>query len=341
MSNYKINTTGAAMSAVCLSLALGAAHAAPLVNFSNGAVADADDVNANFNELATRIETISLTAGDDGATGLQGPAGTQGPAGAEGATGPQGPAGPQGNQGNAGVPGIQGLKGDPGAQGPAGNDGAGVVNYSWSGTGANAWDKKIFIVSQSDGISFDKEVRSFDRSVQGFPVVTRERFSGNTLLQHRVLHYELNSSGFLFNQADNYIIGQDGVTVTLQGTTTITPGIITRHNNMGLGMNWASASQIMITYEDVMRSVDNSFAIDSRSLLAIEGITVQNVEYTGCQKIMINRDSTSLGRLFKRINWYCPGGIGLVKSIHVNSDGRTRMLELDPVNSVKVPAISL
>jgi hypothetical protein len=49
---------------------VGIAQAADLVVFSNGGVADADDVNANFNELGARIETISLTPGPAGAAGL-------------------------------------------------------------------------------------------------------------------------------------------------------------------------------------------------------------------------------------------------------------------------------
>lgn len=52
-----------------LSLATGMLHAAELVQFSNGSIADANDVNHNFNELAARIQNQT------GATGPQGEAG--------------------------------------------------------------------------------------------------------------------------------------------------------------------------------------------------------------------------------------------------------------------------
>jgi len=330
LSNYKINKTGAAISAVCLSLTLGSVHAAPLVNFSNGTAADADDVNANFNELATRIETISLTPGADGT---------------DGATGPQGPAGPQGNQGNQGNPGIQGiqgLKGDTGAQGPAGNDGAGVVTYSWSGYGSAAWDKKVFIVTQSDGVSFDREERTFDRSVTNFPVMTRQRFTGSTLIRHHVLHFSIDTTDFLLYQIDNFVIEADGVTVTLNNEQTISPAINTRNINMALGMNWGTGSQVTTTYIDGTTPNLVSFSTDTRSLLAVEDIMVQGVAYSACQKIMIDRAASVLGSHFKEINWYCPGGTGLVKSIHIRPDNagtRSRMLEFDPAQSTAVPAI--
>lgn len=327
MSNDKINKTGAAIIAACLSLALGTTHAAPLITFSNGTVADADDVNANFNELATRIETISLTPGADGATGPQGPAG---------------PQGNQGNQGDPGIQGIQGLKGDPGEQGPAGNDGTGVLTYSWAGHGSAAWNKKVFVVTQSDTTNFDREERTFDRSVTNFPVMTRKRFTGDTLIRQHVLHFRLDTTDFLFYQIDNFVIEADGVTATLNNEQTINPPINTRNFNMALGMNWGTGSQVTTTYIDGVTPDLVSFSTDTRSLLAIEDITVQGVTYSACQKIMIERLATALGVHFKEINWYCPAGTGLVKSIHVrpgNAGTASRMLEFDPAQSTPVPAI--
>jgi len=348
LSNYKINKTGAAMSAVCLGLALGTAHAAPLVNFSNGAVADADDVNANFNELATRIDTISLTPG---ATGPQGPAGIQGPtgpmgpqgiAGANGSNGLNGLAGQDGAAGADGSNGVDGATGATGPAGPAGQNGTGVVSYSWTGYGSAAWDKKIFIVTQSDDTSFDREERTFDRSVAGSPVMTRQRFTGGNLVRHQVLHFNFDTTDFLFNKIDNYTIEVDGVTVTLNNEQTISPAINTRNTSMALGMNWGTGSQVTRTYADGTTPDFVSFATDTRSLLAIEDITVQGVAYTACQKIMVDRAATALGRHFKRINWYCPAGTGLVKSIHINPDNTgtsSRMLEFDPAQSTAVPVI--
>jgi hypothetical protein len=84
MDNLIHKKLGIALISGCLMMWVGIAQAAPLVVFSNGGVADADDVNANFNELGVRIETISLTPGPAGATGV---AGADGDAGTPGEPG--------------------------------------------------------------------------------------------------------------------------------------------------------------------------------------------------------------------------------------------------------------
>ena len=83
MKNRIISQPTIAIFSVCFTLMIGSVQAADLVQFSNGNIADADDVNANFNELETRIETISLTPGPVGPQGAAGPQGPQGPAGAD------------------------------------------------------------------------------------------------------------------------------------------------------------------------------------------------------------------------------------------------------------------
>jgi hypothetical protein len=87
MNNLIHKKLGIAVISVCLMMWVGIAQAAPLVVFSNGGVADANDVNANFNELGARIETISLTPGADGANGANG---ANGAAGADGIAGTAG-----------------------------------------------------------------------------------------------------------------------------------------------------------------------------------------------------------------------------------------------------------
>jgi hypothetical protein len=111
---------------------VGIAQAADLVVFSNGGVADADDVNANFNELETRIETITLTPGPVGADStVAGPKGDTGAnstvAGPKGDTGANSTvAGPKGDTGADST--VAGPKGDTGANstvaGPKGDTGA-------------------------------------------------------------------------------------------------------------------------------------------------------------------------------------------------------------------------
>ena len=74
--------------------------------FDNGEVADADEVNANFDALSDAIDT-----------GLVGPEGPEGPEGPQGPPGAQGTTGEQGEQGSLGAPGPQGVpgpQGDPG-----------------------------------------------------------------------------------------------------------------------------------------------------------------------------------------------------------------------------------
>jgi hypothetical protein len=100
MNNLIHKKLGLALISGCLMMWVGIAQAAPLVVFSNGGVADADDVNANFNELGARIETISLTPGADGTNG------TNGAAGADGNEGAPGLPGADGNDGTPGEPGL-------------------------------------------------------------------------------------------------------------------------------------------------------------------------------------------------------------------------------------------
>ena len=108
-------------------------QAAELVQFSNGNIADANQVNANFTELATRIQTHSETAGPAGSNGVAGAAGATGPAGpagadgVAGATGPVGPAGTNGADGSAGATGPAGPSGAPGSD--SGFDAVSVSNY--------------------------------------------------------------------------------------------------------------------------------------------------------------------------------------------------------------------
>jgi hypothetical protein len=133
---------------VCISLIVTPVQADDLTVFSNGKVADANEVNANFNELETRIKTISLTPGETGAVGAQGIQGSQGFTGATGDTGArgiQGLSGDAGTNGRNGTNGAAGGKGATGDAGAAGQNGADGVMYDgafegdmqyWNG---NAW----------------------------------------------------------------------------------------------------------------------------------------------------------------------------------------------------------
>jgi len=344
MRNIKLKKIGMAVSTVCLGLVISSAHAAaPLIVFSNGNVADANDVNANFTELETRINTISLTPGPKGDTGATGPQGIQGLTGADGATGATGPqgiqgltgaTGPQGNQGNQGNQGIQGIQGIQGVKGDTGATGAGVVTSSWVGFSDTAWSQKAFVVTGDS--NFDKEVRTYVRTAidanTGTTQVTRQRTLSGALFKHQVLSYSYDKTDkILFTKMENY----NSDTVTLNSTINITPGIEVRNVAMGIGMNYGSANEV--TRVDNIGGSPNvvSYLVESRSLLAIEDITVQGVSYTGCLKILATRSAVTLGQHFQRINWNCPNGVGLVKQIFVTSDktnSSSRMLEFVPTD---------
>lgn len=117
---------------VALGLSLGLAGTAlgasslmgGLWRFVAGDPISADEINANFAELETRIEDIPAgPTGAIGPAGPTGPVGPMGPVGAVGATGPTGPTGATGPQGVAGAPGPIGPIGPTGPQGPTGPTG--------------------------------------------------------------------------------------------------------------------------------------------------------------------------------------------------------------------------
>lgn len=134
------------------------ASAQEIVQFENGQVADANDINSNFNLLKDAIDQISpstaarLTTGsgepspDSGDEGdlyidtsaylFYGPKGSEGwgsgisligSDGTAGPPGPQGDVGPAGPQGDTGATGPQGATGAAGPQGPSGETGLLVV----------------------------------------------------------------------------------------------------------------------------------------------------------------------------------------------------------------------
>jgi hypothetical protein len=120
MKKVSLSIPTLAILSVCITLTITPAWADDLKVFSNGSVADANDVNANFAELETRIETTSLTPGEAGAAGAQGAQGNQGFIGVTGATGAQGLPG---NTGATGAMGLNGTNGAKGADGAAGEQG--------------------------------------------------------------------------------------------------------------------------------------------------------------------------------------------------------------------------
>ncbi|HEC18493.1 MAG TPA: collagen-like protein, partial [Gammaproteobacteria bacterium] len=340
-------TLGMAISAACLAMTIGTAQAAGLNTFSNGQVADADAVNHNFTFLNDRIDNISLTPGPQGPQGPQGLAGTNGTDGAmgmQGPTGPQGPAGangqdgatgPQGPMGATGMTGPVGPAGPTGPQGPAGANGTGVTFQSWAGFGAGVkWSVKVFDVVHSTGATgWDKETQTLVRTpataTTGTLSITRQRTLAGSVVRHQVLTYTYDTAGDLtFDQLDTY----ETDTTTLNNTRTISPGFVLLNNAMGLGMNWATASTIS-TVDVIGGGASNrvSYGVDSRSLLAIEDITVKGVTYTGCLKILRHRTAQDMGGDRQIISWHCPND-GMVKYVFSRDTG-SRIVEFDPTVS--------
>jgi hypothetical protein len=122
--------------------------------FTADTPAKAEDVNANFNAVATavngtatdvaalKIAVKAIPAGPQGPAGPNGVSGPAGPAGPQGPAGPVGPVGANGATGATGAQGPQGLKGaagPPGAQGPSGTNGTNGTN-GVGFTFRNAWN---------------------------------------------------------------------------------------------------------------------------------------------------------------------------------------------------------
>lgn len=318
----------------CLGLIMGSAQAAGLNSFTNGSVANATDVNNNFTYLDDRITNISLTPGD---TGLQGPIGLTGSQGTpgvngqnglnglDGATGPAGATGPQGPAGTDGVNGTDGANG---------TNGVGIVIQSATGFHPDAYTEKVFTVAGTQG-NWDTEVRSFNRTINNDGTITtlrtRQRTSVGVIVRHDVQKFITDLNGDVgYAEKKQY----DAADITsLLNTATISPSLVELKNNMGIGLRWGSASQVTHVYEDVNLPTGISFALDSRSLLGIEDITLSNGDaYTGCLKIETIRSAESLGRDQQTISWSCPNGVGLVKYIMLRDNGTShmsRVMELD------------
>ena len=175
-SKFSINFAAAAMRqsvlAAILFFVASSSLSQELKEFSNGEVADADDVNFNFTLLKDAIDALALEptstiiaaegppSGDTGdeddvldastydfygpkdingwgsGRSLIGPQGEQGPQGEAGATGPRGPQGEQGPQGDTGATGATGPQGPQGEQGPQGPQGEQGPQGDTGATGA-------------------------------------------------------------------------------------------------------------------------------------------------------------------------------------------------------------
>lgn len=351
MNKQHLNKPKMALGIACLCLTINTPQAAGLNTFTNGEVADANDINHNFIHLDDRITNISLTPGP---VGPQGPAGLTGATGLSGATGPAGPQGITGVNGQNGLNGAdgatgpqgplgpQGLAGVDGSNGTNGIDGIGIILQSAIGFDESAYSEKVFTVTGTQNL-WDKEVQSFNRvnNPDGTSTthMTRQRTLTGAVVRHQVLKFITSTGGGINLVELKFYDPLNIATLTL--TNTISPGLLELKSTMGVGLRWGSSSSLTHTYED-MTPAETSFAVDSRSLLGIEDVTLSNgAQYTGCLKIETIRSAERLGGHFQEMSWHCPNNVGMVKYIAMrNSFGThvSRVMELDTTQSTPAGA---
>lgn len=293
MKRIKLRKLNIILSAALLALMAGNAQAAGhLISFTNGSVADADDVNNNFEELAKRIEELGTQKGP--ATGV-------------------------------------------------GTDGKGIKLHTWTGFDASVgWISKAFVVKHTGDV-YDKEVQTYTRTpadaFSGEIKVEVQRALKGDVVRNATLSYKYSAAELTLNKRE--ILSNDAA-LTVLNTIDFKPGIQLRHNVMGEGINWASAVTATETsIDNNVTTVTTTFAIDNRSLLKIEDITVLGADYKACQKIMVERRGTVIWNDQKIISWYCPKNVGLVKQVFVDGNGVSKMLEFDPAQSEKNDAVTI
>ena len=335
MKNIKLKKVGIAVATACLGLVVSAAQAAPLIPFSNGNVADANDVNTNFTELETRINTISLTPGADGTNGLDGADGsngTNGLAGADGSNGTNGLAGADGSNGTNGLAGADGSNGTDGTDGVGissiVDDGAGSLTITLTDTSTNVlpipatatysyrdfghtYGKKTFAVTDSR-LKYDTEIRTFDRiSVPGQVSYTRDRRTdgGTIAFRYHTITVDNSGSELLFKVLTTHDATATDPSTVITETKTITPGLISRTESMELGKVYGSDVTVA---SDI--NVD-AFVVQTSALIAVnQSVSVAGGSFSGCIKISRHRSGNTLGETHQQISTFCPN-VGLVKQI--------------------------
>ena len=295
------------LAGIVLSLSVTSlASAEPLKTFVNGEKTNADDVNFNFNELATRIDAV--------------------PAGVEGPQGPQGPQGIQGPQGPAGTAGADGAKGD---KGDKGDPGEALTVYDGRNYGTTA-TQKVFSVS---GAVWNTETQIYDRtSVPGKVLEYRNRAIDSVPYRVDVLFHSNSAAGHLLEERDRYNESTVDPANPLASapTNTAIPAspIVTRASAMTIGHPWVSAAKVTDTDVVAGTASTTSVVVDVRTLMGVEDVTVAAGSYSNCIKILSQRKSLSFGNDFQNVSWFCPGGVGLVKEVQANEGGDGWEMEL-------------
>ncbi|WP_455207614.1 hypothetical protein [Kaarinaea lacus] len=313
---------GSGTSLLLATLFAAPVFAAPVPHtFINGQPANADQVNENFQELVNRIDAIP--EGLQGPPGPMGPQGLPGVNGNNGLNGPEGPQGPQGEQGIQGIQGPPGPQGEQGPQGIQGEPGPGFAQINFDPYRHN-FASKVFTIldNTTTGVFIPEfeEVRTYDRSTPGQLIETRERIEiqSQQTVSGEVRHYTIGAGqDKVWTRLDVYA-GWDIVAYTID----YIPGIKVVTATMTAGMPWNSMVVTHATYPDGVTPTSEGILTDTRTMLAQESITVNNVLYDDCLKILIVRGSSALSQ---SVSWYC-NGYGLVK--HMSAGSITELKEV-------------
>ncbi|MGD8568190.1 MAG: hypothetical protein PVJ39_08895 [Gammaproteobacteria bacterium] len=193
--------------------------------------------------------------------------------------------------------------------GPQGEAGPGVTQIDFDPYRHN-FSTKTFKVFEQNPVTqlFEplyEEVRTYDRSVPGELKETRTRYDRDQIVVlQETRKYTFNANGDkLWTQRERTDEFNPSGTVS-----DYSPPIKVLGGTMIIGLPWASAAishnsdplQIPPSYDGITH--------DKRTLLAQESITVNNVVYDDCLRLLIERNGVQI------INWYC-NGYGLVKRI--------------------------
>lgn len=244
--------------------------------FFNGTPADADHVNANFQELANRISDI-----------------------------------PGGDQ---------------------------AASFGYSGYGSSGVTSKTFTVSGPQGQDF--EIRTFERPDANTTIVMQSRQFMGATNRIRRLTYIKSADDVRWTKRED-VDPIDGT--TLLYTLTMSPGVVVRKNGMKIGQPWSTGTLVHVVdeFDEIGggAGIDPDYysvTTDTRTVEAVEDVTVPAGTFQNCLKITNNR-AGNLGTHL-RVSWYCPNGIGLVKQYHGNFNGTFsgggRLIELSAYTPV-------
>lgn len=240
--------------------------------FTNGNVADATEVNANFNEVTTQIGTVNTNVNSLTTT-------------------------------------VNTLSSDVSALTTTVNSlptPTTTAVYSYRDYRHTYTTKTFNVLSTDPGNNeFDTEVRTFDRTITNQVSFSRDRSLSGARTQYHTITLD-DTGDLLLTKFEVH----NTTTLAVTETRTLTPGITLRTENMEIGKTFGSAS--LLTSD----TNGDSAVIQTTALLGVEDITVPMGSYTGCLKIMRDRNSERLGSNHKRIGWYCAGQ-GLVKQVEV------------------------